>query len=71
MFSLTLFKREMKANIKLLTIFIYILTLYIFMIVYMFNPSSGTGWDAIIKLMPGCNEGCWVYMLGEIHLLGL
>ena len=53
MFSLTLFKREMKANIKLLTIFIYILTLYIFMIVYMFNPNSGTGWDAIIKLMPG------------------
>lgn len=53
MFSLTLFKREMKANIKLLTVFIYILTLYIFMIVYMFNPSSGTGWDAIIKLMPG------------------
>ena len=52
MFSLTLFKREMKANIKLLTVFIYILTLYIFMIVYMFNPSSGTGWDAIIKLMP-------------------
>lgn len=52
MFSFTLFKREMKANIKLLTIFIYILTLYIFMIVYMFNPSSGTGWNDIIKLMP-------------------
>jgi len=53
MFSMTLFKREMKANIKLLTIFLYILTLYIFMIVYMYNPSSGTGWDAIIKSMPG------------------
>jgi len=53
MFSGTLFKREMKANVKLLTIFIYILTLYIFMIVYMYNPNSGKGWDDIIKLMPG------------------
>jgi len=53
MFSLTLFKREMKANNKLLLIFIYILTIYIFMIVYMFNPNSGTGWKDIIKLMPG------------------
>ena len=52
MFSLALFKREMKANITLLTIFIYILTMYIVMIVYMFNPESGTGWDDIIKLMP-------------------
>ena len=53
MFSLTLFKREMKANNKLLVIFMYILTLYIVMMVYMFNPESGTGWDDIIKLMPG------------------
>lgn len=52
MFSLALFKREMKANITLLTIFIYVLTIYIVMIVYMFNPESGTGWDDIIKLMP-------------------
>jgi len=52
MFSLTLFKREMKANNKLLTIFMYVLTLYIVMIVYMYNPASGTGWDDIIKLMP-------------------
>lgn len=42
----------MKANITLLTIFIYVLTMYIVMIVYMFNPDSGTGWDAIVKLMP-------------------
>jgi len=53
MFSLALFKREMKANNKLLVIFMYILTLYIVMMVYMFNPESGTGWDDIIKLMPG------------------
>ena len=53
MFSLTLFKREMKANNKLLIIFIYILTLYIFMIIYMFNPINNKGWDDIIKIMPG------------------
>ncbi len=52
MFSLALFKREMKANITLLTIFIYLLTMYIVLIVYMFNPGSGTGWDDIIKLLP-------------------
>ncbi|WP_026881129.1 ABC transporter permease subunit [Clostridium akagii] len=53
MFSLTLFKREMKSNNKLLIIFIYILTLYTVMIVYMFNPDSSKSFDAIIKLMPG------------------
>lgn len=53
MFSLTLFKREMKANNKLLVIFIYILTLYISMIVYMFDPNSSNAFDDIAKLMPG------------------
>lgn len=53
MFSLPLFKREMKANNKLLIIFIYILTLYISMIVYMFNPNSSNAFDDIIKTMPG------------------
>lgn len=53
MFSLTLFKREMKANNKLLIIFIYILTLYILSVVYMFNPDSSNAFDIIIKSMPG------------------
>ena len=53
MISLTLFKREMKANIKLLTIFIYILTIYILSIVYMFNPNSSNAFDDVIKSMPG------------------
>jgi len=65
MFSLTLFKREMKANIKLLTVFIYILTMYIFMIVYMFNPSSGTGWDDIIKLMPSIMKAAGFTSAGD------
>ncbi|MBZ9686924.1 ABC transporter permease [Clostridium estertheticum] len=53
MISLTLFKREMKANNKLLIIFIYILTIYILSIVYMFNPNSSNAFDDIIKSMPG------------------
>ena len=53
MFSMTLFKREMKANNRLLIIFIYILTMYTVMIVYMFNPDSTKSFEAIIKLMPG------------------
>lgn len=53
MFNLTLFKREMKANKKLLMIFMYILTVYILIIVYMFDPNSSSTWDDIIKLMPG------------------
>lgn len=53
MISLTLFKREMKANNKLLIIFIYILTIYILSIVYMFNPNSSNAFDDVIKAMPG------------------
>lgn len=53
MISLTLFKKEMKANNKLLIIFIYILTIYILSIVYMFNPNSSNAFDDIIKSMPG------------------
>jgi len=53
MFSLPLFKREMKASNKLLIIFLYILTIYILSIVYMFNPNSTNAFDDIIKTMPG------------------
>ncbi|MBU3145129.1 ABC transporter permease subunit [Clostridium sp. CF012] len=53
MISLTLFKREMKANNKLLIIFIYILSIYILSIVYMFNPNSSNAFDDVIKSMPG------------------
>jgi len=52
MFSLTLFKREMKANYKLLLIFMEILTMYILSIVYMFDPTSSNAFDALVKSMP-------------------
>jgi ABC-2 type transport system permease protein len=53
MFSLTLFKREMKANSKLLIIFIYIVSIYILSIIALYNPSSINIFDAVIKATPG------------------
>jgi ABC-2 type transport system permease protein len=53
MFSMTLFKREMKANINLVIIFIYILSIYILSTVYMFNPDRANAYDVIIKSAPG------------------
>lgn len=69
MFNLTLFKREMKANNKLLIIFGYILTVYIVMMVYMFNPNSNKAWDDIIKLMPGVMKAAG-FVSGENTLIG-
>ena len=53
MFSLPLFKREMKANYKLALIFVYILTIYILSIVFMFDPQKSNAFDDLIKTMPG------------------
>lgn len=69
MFSFTLFKREMKANYKLLTIFIYILTIYILSVVWMFNPDSTNAFDAVIKSMPGLMKAFGFAMSGN-SLLG-
>lgn len=69
MINLTLLKREMKAINKLLIIFIYILTLYILMIVYMFNPNSSKAFDDIIKLMPGVMKAAG-FVAGGNTLIG-
>lgn len=53
MFSLPLFKREMKANSKLLVIFIYILTFYTLCMVYLYNPENTGLMDSMAKAMPG------------------
>lgn len=52
MISLTLFKREIKANYKLLIIFMAIITLYSLSIVYMYDPSTTNAFDELIKTMP-------------------
>lgn len=52
MFSLPLFKREMKANSKLLIIFIYILTIYILSMVFLYDPQKSNLMDEMSKTMP-------------------
>lgn len=52
MFSLPLFKREMKANSKLLIIFIYILTIYILSMVFLYDPQKSNLMDEMSKSMP-------------------
>lgn len=69
MFSMTLFKREMKANNKLLIIFIYILSIYILSVVYMFNPNSMNAFDDVIKSMPGIMKA-FGFVSGENTLIG-
>jgi len=53
MFSFTLLKYEMKANSKLLIGFIYILSIYILSMVYLYNPEKTNLMDDLAKTMPG------------------
>ncbi|RDU22834.1 ABC transporter permease subunit [Anaerosacchariphilus polymeriproducens] len=50
--SLTLFKREIKANYKLVLIFIGVLSLYGSMIVAMFDPDMGKSLELMLESMP-------------------
>ncbi len=50
--NLTLLKREMKANYKLLLIFMAVLTLYASMIISMFNPKLGESLQQMAESMP-------------------
>lgn len=52
MLNLTLFKREMKSSIKTLLIFAAILTLYIPIIVSMYNPDTASMLEEFAKAMP-------------------
>ncbi len=52
MISLPLFKREMKANSKLLMIFIYILTLYILSMIYLYDPEKNNIMEQMVQAMP-------------------
>lgn len=50
--NFTLFKREMKANYKLLLIFIGVLSLYASIIVAMFDPDMGKSLELMLESMP-------------------
>lgn len=52
MISLTLFKKEVKSNYKVILIFFAILTLYSLSIVYMYDPETTNAFDEIAKTMP-------------------
>ena len=52
MINLTLLKREIKSNYKLLLIFVAILTMYVLSIISMFDPEKTNAFDELIKTMP-------------------
>lgn len=52
MISLTLYKREMKNSLKLLAIFAAVMTLYISIIIVMYDPEMMEILDSFTKVMP-------------------
>jgi ABC-2 type transport system permease protein len=52
MFNLTLYKHELKKNWKLFVIFVAIITMYVAILIQMFNPKSLTLLDGYFDLMP-------------------
>lgn len=52
MLNATLLKRGIKANYKILLIFMAVLTLYSSMIVAMFDPALGESLNAMAQSMP-------------------
>ncbi|WP_024615353.1 ABC transporter permease subunit [Clostridium sp. Ade.TY] len=52
MISLSLFKRDIKSNYKLILLFFAILTLYSVSIVYMYDPKTTNAFEEMAKSMP-------------------
>ncbi|WP_297634992.1 ABC transporter permease subunit [uncultured Clostridium sp.] len=52
MISLTLLKKEVKSNYKIILIFLVVLTLYSTSIVYMYDPSTTNAFEEMAKSMP-------------------
>lgn len=52
MMNITLFKRELKSNYKILLIFLAVLTMYIVMIISMFDPKLGDSLNTLAESMP-------------------
>ena len=53
MFNFTLYKREMKGSVKLLVILGAVMTLYVSMIISMFEPEMMKSLEEIMDMMPG------------------
>lgn len=52
MVNITLYKREMKGSIKLLAIFTAVITLYVSIIISMYDPEQMALLDSIVETMP-------------------
>lgn len=52
MINMALYKREMKGSIKLLIIFAAIITLYVSVIMYMYDPQMMKTLDSFVEVMP-------------------
>ncbi|MBY0754178.1 ABC transporter permease [Clostridium sardiniense] len=52
MISLTLFKRDIKSNYKIILLFFAILTLYSVSVVYMYDPTTTSAFEEMAKSMP-------------------
>jgi ABC-2 type transport system permease protein len=69
MFNLALYRREMKNIWKMLVIFAGILTLYIPMIVSMYDPDMRETLDKLAEMMPGLMEAMG-FKTGDASLIG-
>ena len=52
MMSMALYKREMKGSIKLLVIFSAIITMYVSIIISMYDPELMKTLDSFVEVMP-------------------
>ena len=52
MINMALYKREMKGSIKLLLIFAAVITLYVSVIIYMYDPQMMKMLDGFVEVMP-------------------
>lgn len=52
MISMALYKREMKGSIRLLIIFGAVITLYVSVIIYMYDPQMMKTLDSFVEVMP-------------------
>ena len=52
MLNMALYKREMKGSIKLLIIFGAIITIYVSIIIHMYDPQMMKTLDSFVKVLP-------------------
>lgn len=69
MLNRTLYKREMRSSIKLLLIFAAIMTMYISLIITMYNPDMMKMLDGIVEMMPELMSAVGM-SVGATSLLG-